>query len=122
MTFLTFAKFREVNAARCARWHAGGINSWSPSDWGVALAGEAGEACDAIKKLNRIRDELPNLSASKVASKTIDEAIDAICQELADVVCYADLLATRLGRDLESHVVRKFNDVSERYGFPERLP
>ena len=40
---------------------------------------------------------------------------------LADVVTYADLLATYYGIDLGSAVVAKFNAVSELQGFPERL-
>lgn len=40
---------------------------------------------------------------------------------MADVVCYLDLLATFYGVDLAEAVIRKFNRVSERQGFPDRL-
>src|SRR5262245_40821302 len=39
---LTFGKLSRVNLARCRRWHPGGLAEWSPSDWAVAMAGEAG--------------------------------------------------------------------------------
>lgn len=41
--------------------------------------------------------------------------------ELADTVAYADLLAQYYGIDLGRAVREKFNHVSEREGFPERL-
>jgi hypothetical protein len=56
MSDLTFKASREVNSARAARWHKGGISDWSITDWSNALAGEVGEACNAIKKLRRIQN------------------------------------------------------------------
>ena len=42
-------------------------------------------------------------------------------RELADTVAYADLLAQYYGIDLGRAVREKFNHVTERAGFPERL-
>lgn len=109
----------QVNLARCLRWHPGGINSWSLSDWAVALAGEVGEACDVIKKLNRIRDNLPG--NYKVGQLTVESLNGQLANELADVYLYLDLLAQVAGIDLPSAIRAKFNEVSERNGFPERL-
>lgn len=53
---MTFEELRKANLSRVARWHPRGINEWSLSDWGVAAAGEMGEALNIIKKLNRERD------------------------------------------------------------------
>jgi len=114
---LTFDRLREINAKRCVRWHPGGIEEWTISDWGCAMAGEAGEACDEIKKLRRIETGAANLSDTK----TREQAIQAIGIELADTVTYADLVAQRIGINLAEFVKRKFNSVSEKYGFPERL-
>lgn len=114
---LTFARMSAINAERCLRWHEGGIEEWSISDWGVAFAGEAGEVCDAIKKLMRIRTGVEN----KSAIKTEDDAMAAIGTELADTILYADLLARRCGINLEHYIKHKFNEVSKKYGFPERL-
>lgn len=114
---LTFQRMRQINAERCVRWHKGGIEEWSVSDWGVAFAGEAGEVCNTIKKLMRIRTGAQN----KSAITTEDEAMAAIGTELADTVLYADLLARRCGINLEHYIKFKFNEVSKKYDFPERL-
>lgn len=118
---LTFAKLTRVNYARCKRWHPGGIDEWSPSDWAVAMVGEAGEACNAIKKLRRVEGNIANKNDEGRTLATRAQAIDAIGDELADTLLYLSLLALRLNIDLEAATVRKFNAVSERYGFPERL-
>lgn len=122
MGSLTFSDLREKNRTRCERWHTnGGITSWSESDWAVAMAGEAGEICNAIKKLNRIRDGMESKPDSSEDFKEREQAIIGIGQELADTVIYIDLLAQRLGLDLGIEVTKKFNRVSEKYSFPERL-
>lgn len=118
MDALTFDQLREVNGTRCLRWHPQGITSWSQSDWAVAIAGEAGEMCNVVKKLNRLRDGL-------VGNHGDDESRTALVaklgKELADVVIYCDLLAQREGMNLGVLVQEKFNEVSERNDFPERL-
>lgn len=81
------------------------------------MAGEAGEVCDAIKKLRRIETGAKNLSDIT----TVEQAYEAIGIELADTVTYCDLVAQRLGLNLAAFIKRKFNAVSEKYGFPERL-
>lgn len=119
---LTFDTFKLVNRSRSNRWHKGGLEEWSVTDLSNALAGEVGEACNAVKKLRRVEDALPNLNEDE--SRQLDtraKAVAAIGEELADTFCYLDLLAQRLGIDLEAAIISKFNIVSERYGFPERL-
>lgn len=119
---LTFGELREANATRCKRWHPSGALEWSISDWAVAMAGEAGEICNAVKKLNRIRDGLANLNEADRLLDTQEKAVAAIGEEIADTLIYLDLLALRLGLDLAAEVVKKFNATSSRYGFPEKLP
>lgn len=113
---LTFNALRATNVARCHRWFDGGLANWSLSDWGVAFGGEAGEALDAIKKLNRDR--------IGAAGNQVDAAqlVENLADELADTVIYADLVAAYMGIDLGAAIARKFNRVSEKRGFPERLP
>lgn len=95
---------------------------WSVSDWLMAMAGEAGEACNAGKKLRRIEEDIANLSVDPARQLTTKEsALDKIAEELADTVIYCDLVAARIGRPLLGAVRKKFNEVSERYGYPERL-
>lgn len=115
MTILTFRDLRLVNEMRCKRWHPGGVEDWSLSDWATAMVGEAGEACNVVKKLNRERDGLGGNTQNEA------ELRHALAFELADTVIYLDLLAARAGLDLESAIKDKFNLVSERMGFPERL-
>lgn len=110
---LTFAQLRAANVARCLKWHPGGIESWSASDWMTAIVGELGEAAGLIKMRNRERDGLPGNKFSPTSKQLADE--------LADVQIYLDLLAAMQGIDLGAAVVSKFNEVSERVGFPDRI-
>lgn len=107
--------FSRLNRQRSDKWHPLGLNSWSLSDWAVALAGETGELCNVIKKLNRSRDGL-------VGNNMTDPELQAqMADEIADVFCYLDLLAQAAGLSLDECVRIKFNKVSERNGFPERI-
>lgn len=110
---LTFEQFRAANVSRCIRWHPEGIESWSPSDWLTAVTGELGELASLLKMRNRERDGLPGNKFSPTDKQIADE--------LADVVTYLDLLAAVLDVDLGRAVAEKFNEVSIRVGFPERL-
>lgn len=110
---LTFDELRYVNVKRCNRWHPKGIYSWSASDWTVALAGEVGELASLVKMSNRERDGLPG--------NKFNLSLKDFCDEIADVLLYLDLLAASMGIDLGAAVASKFNETSERVGFPERL-
>lgn len=112
---LMFSELRRANVRRCSKWHPGGVADWSLSDWFTATAGELGEAGNVIKKLNRVRDGLVG------NSHTPEQLRDMLGDELADVAIYLDLLAEAAGVNLAAAVVRKFNAVSERNGFPDRL-
>lgn len=80
------------------------------------MCGEAGEVANVVKKLRRHECGLQG-----VLDKPYDELRTQLADELADVYCYLDLLATKAGVDLGEAIRRKFNVVSERQGFPERL-
>lgn len=110
---LTFDAFRAANVARCLKWHPQGIESWSPSDWLTAVAGELGELASLLKMRNRERDGLPGNKFSPTDKQVADE--------VADVLTYLDLLAYVLGVDLGRAAAEKFNEVSQRVGFPDRL-
>lgn len=104
MSSLTFTNLRITNLLRCEEsFHP--IDAWTETDWGCAVGGEAGEALNKIKK--RRRGE----------AVTVEQVLD----ELADMVIYADLLATRMQRDLGDAVVAKFNEKSAEVGSPHRL-
>lgn len=69
------------------------------------LAGEAGEACNFGKKLERARRGVRG-------GLTDDIGIPAIAEELADVVICANNTAQVLGINLEEAVIAKFNKTS----------
>lgn len=116
MNTLAFDELRHVNKHRCAQvFHP--INAWSPTDWACAMAGEAGEVCNAVKKLRRLAD-----GTNTAKDPQTEEACKkAIASEIADTVIYLDLLAARLGIDLGQAVCDKFNEVSDLRGSTFKL-
>ena len=97
---LTFRRLRKVNAKRCRKAFPECFPNWSLAEWSNALCGE-GEAANITKKI--LRGDKPYKHFKKDLAK-----------ELADVVIYADLLATAGNINLEKAVIDKFNEVSER--------
>ena len=133
MTNLDLSVLRESNVTRMHRWH-GEDDDWTLADWSNAMCGEAGEAANVVKKIRRT--ETPGLweaqrypghapqHAALVSadSATAREALTVkLADELADVICYADLLAHKAGIDLAAAVIAKFNRVSKAQDFPERI-
>lgn len=110
---LTFERFRKANVTRCLRWHPLGIQSWSASDWLTAITGELGELASLVKMMNRERDGLPGNKFCPTKQMVADE--------IADVFTYLDLLAASMNIDMEVAVISKFNEISQRVGFPDRL-
>ena len=126
MADLTFMLLSERNEARANRWHPGFPDqedpktAWTGGDWATAMAGECGEACNIVKKLRRI--ETGHGATTHAGKKhEYDELHPMLAAELADLVIYADLLATRYGIDLGEAVRAKFNLVSKQRGYPERI-
>jgi NTP pyrophosphatase (non-canonical NTP hydrolase) len=119
---LTFNELVEANLSRVVRWHPGGLHEWSPLEWAGAMAGEAGEACNAAKKLKRIDGQLANINREEGRSLTDRRAAcQQIAKEVADTIIYGVLLASAVGEDLEAALIDVFNRKSEEYGVPERL-
>lgn len=104
-----------ISISRCNRWHKNGIMDWDLNKWAVALAGEVGEACNIIKKMNRVEDGIQRKPV------TMQELQEKLAEELADSFLYLQLLSLRANINLQDAVIKKFNKVSEEYGFPERL-
>jgi NTP pyrophosphatase (non-canonical NTP hydrolase) len=119
---LTFAAVVAASVTRSKRWHQGGLSDWSPLEWAGAMAGEAGEACNAAKKLKRITDNIANINTEPGRALTErQQAAKQIAKEVADTILYGLLLVSAVGEDLEAALVEVFNSKSEEYGFPERL-
>ncbi len=113
-----FAYIRHAQIMRSARWHKQGTREWLITDWGNALAGETGELCNKLKKLQRLRD---GLQAKRDENITELGLINEIAKEAADVFLYLDLVCAELDIDLARAIVLKFNVVSAAENFPERL-
>lgn len=86
------------------------------------IVGALGEAANAMKKAFRIEGEIANLSEDAARHVTsIETAYKIVGQNMAKMIyfCGEHLALHRLS--LVDEVTKKFNAVSERYGFPERL-
>lgn len=113
---LSFAELRRQNVSRRDRWHDG-ADDWTGADWSNAMAGEAGEACNIVKKIRRWETG----AGTGYNTPGMEFLVPALAEELADVVTYCDLLADKFDIDLGRAVAEKFNRVSEAQDFPERL-
>jgi len=109
MSDAPYPTLRAANLARQAEWDSGGQITLSYR--GNELAGEVGEACNLIKKLERERMGIKGSRAS----------VADLAEELADVIICADLIAMQLGIDLDRAVAEKFNKTSEKVGLRTRL-
>jgi NTP pyrophosphatase (non-canonical NTP hydrolase) len=104
-TDMTFTKLQCANSTRQSLW----CPDKSPdlSFRGNELAGEVGEACNVIKKLERQR-------LGWAGSR---DTVEHLAEELADVVIVASLIAHEAGFDLGKSVRKKFNATSAKMGF-----
>jgi len=101
---------RAANVARDQEWNTGSERV-SMTFRATELAGEVGEACNVIKKLERERIGL-------VGSRDTKEHL---AEELADIVICTDLVAMDAGIDLDTAIAAKFNATSEKNGLATRL-
>lgn len=102
---MNLVELRAANQARDAEWVSPGAKL-SLSFRGNELAGEIGEACNVIKKLERERLGLVGSRAT----------IDDLAEELSDGVICIDLIAMDLGIDLGRAIASKFNATSQKRG------
>ncbi len=107
---LSLRALHAANIARQAEWCPDQVPDLSFR--GNELAGEVGEACNVVKKLERERHGWRGSRAT----------LDDLAQELADVVICADLCAVTAGIDLDAAVVAKFNATSRKQGLSTLLP
>jgi len=102
---LSFGDLRVANLARRGAW---GGAVWGLPQWGNALAGEVGELCNVIKKIDR-------------GDFTLASARGDLGREAADILTYLDLLTFYADVSLEDALVEKWNEVSRRVGSLLRL-
>lgn len=100
---------RKANLARQAEWD---IDSQITLAYrGNELAGEVGEACNVIKKLER---ERMGIRGSR-------DTLAHLAEELADILICVDLIAMAAGIDMDVAVRDKFNATSEKVGLKTRM-
>jgi NTP pyrophosphatase (non-canonical NTP hydrolase) len=104
-----YVTLRGANEARQKEWDAG--NQITLAYRGNELAGEVGEACNVIKKLERERMDIRGSRAT----------LTDLASELADVVICADLIAMQAGINLDAAVAAKFNATSVKVGLQTRF-
>ena len=86
--------------------------------WTTALAGEVGELCNMIKKMQRVERGGVDGGSSYTAKDITKEMLK---EEIGGIAIYLDLLASLLDISLEEAIVDTFNSKSEKLGFNERL-
>jgi len=106
---MNLTTLRNANQERHLEWANG--NDIPLSFRGLELAGEAGEACNELKKLERFR-------MGMVGGK---DDMQGLREELADVLICIDLIAMDLDIDLGDALKEKFNKTSEKYGLATRM-
>lgn len=96
--FLT--ELREANIKRDAEWNPNKLLTLVFR--GNELGGEAGEAQNILKKIERERLNLVGSRASP----------EMLAEELADVIICVDLIAMEMGISMEEAIRKKFNKTS----------
>lgn len=104
-----FSSLQEANIARQKEWDPD--NRITLAYRGNELAGEVGEACNVIKKLER---ERLGINGSR-------DTVEHLLEELADSVICSYLVAMHVGGDLEAAIVAKFNATSEKMNLKTRM-
>lgn len=107
---LEFDNFSHINAKRANECKFGKedhtLQSLPNIYWSNAIAGEAGELANLVKKLHLGRDIV----------------VEDLAKEIADVVTYCDLFCTKLGFKLSDVLAAKFNEVSDRHNCNIKIP
>jgi len=102
---MTFDEFQSANERRSLSGKYPAICE-TPEFLSLAIAGEAGELANIIKKSMRGDFE-------------ISEKRTEILNELADIMTYCDKMINNLGGRTEQVLVSKFNEVCLRKNYPE---
>ena len=102
-------QLRAANASRNSEW--GGGADADPLFQCTELTGEWGEACNIVKKLER----------EKRGWRGSRSTVEALAEELGDVLICLDLVAATYGIDLAEVTAAKFNATSEKQGFAQMI-
>lgn len=125
----TIRELQEIDAERARLWHEN-AGEWSLADWSNATQGEGGELLEAVLNLlahlGKSGNAIKKIRRQETGTKpqgdpSMDVLIAEVGEELADVILYALLSYEALYLDAEFHINRKFNKVSQKNGFPQRI-
>jgi NTP pyrophosphatase (non-canonical NTP hydrolase) len=112
---LDLERFREINVQRAKE----GFRCYDNQPltyWTTALAGEVGELCNMIKKMQRVAvggvDGGSSYSAKDITPEMLKE-------EIGGIAIYLDLLASLLDISLEQAVIDTFDGKSRQLGFSQ---
>lgn len=112
---LDLASFRPLNVQRATE----GFKCYDNQPltyWTTALAGEVGELCNMIKKMQRV--ERGGIDGgSSYTAKDINK--EMLKEEIGGIAIYLDLLASLLDISLEEAIIDTFNSKSEKYKFSQ---
>lgn len=114
---LDLAALRPINVQR-AREGFKCYDNQPLTYWTTALAGEVGELCNMIKKMQRVERGGVDGGSSYTAKDITKEMLK---EEIGGIAIYLDLLASLLDISLEDAIVDTFNEKSEKLGFRERV-
>jgi NTP pyrophosphatase (non-canonical NTP hydrolase) len=112
---MSYQEFSDKNLLRCEspKGFNHKIETWTASDWMLALLGELGEAANVIKKFNRIRD---GVHGNK---ENIDELSRKLQEELGDTFVYFDLLCRSMGFNAFHLGIKAYERKSKELGYNE---
>lgn len=113
---LDLSRFRELNVDR-ARNGFRCYDNQPITYWTTALAGEVGELCNMIKKMQRVEKGGVDGGSSYTAKDISKEMLQ---EEIGGIAIYLDLLASLLDIDLGEAMIHTFNSKSEKMGFPQK--
>lgn len=88
---------------------------WSSLEWGGAVAGEIGEACNIAKKLIRLRGK--QRGNVKKSDQSEARLVKRLHKEIADGLLYLVLWIAYEKGDLSDSVVEVFNKKSKQLGY-----
>lgn len=114
---LDLQAFRSINVDR-ARNGFKCYDNQPLTYWTTALAGEVGELCNMIKKLQRVERGGVDGGSSYLAKDINREMLK---EEIGGIAIYLDLMASLLDIDLSEAIVDTFNQKSAQLGFPHQV-
>lgn len=106
---VTIEEFQELNKKRSEELFNHIVEAddptWPLQNWALSIAGEAGEFCNLVKKCLR----------GDFGDQAFWEKRQELIEELADIICYADLAMSALKANTKEEVIKKFNKVTKRF-------